>query len=139
VYRHEAGAQKDGKIVFKKWNREAHKARFRALGAKEAPKEWRSMSTSVTEREIPVPGRWIRILERKIGSLRVPPIAGPVRSLSRSTSFCLRLWRSGQRSEFRWHPIAPRAWEPLSSLFHSLLHSFRRHAKGKPLGPIHEL
>jgi len=138
VYRHEAGAQKDGKIVSKKWNREADRERFRSLGNEEAPKEWRS-SSSVTERQVLVPGRWVSLLERKLGTLQVPPIAGPVRPLSRSTSFRLRLWRSRQRSEFRWEPTPPKAWEPLSRLFDSLLRSFRQHAAGEPLAPVQEL
>ncbi len=138
VYRHEAGAHKDGKIVFKKWNREADRRRFRALGDKEAPQEW-SRTTNVVERQIPLAGRWVSALERKIGALSIPPIAGPVRPLSRSTSFRFRLWRSRQKSEFCWHPTPPKAWRPLANLLDSLLRSFRQHADGKPLAPVHQL
>jgi len=139
VYRDEAAPQKDGKIVFKKWDKEADRVRFRALGDKEAPQKWRTTSTSVTERQLPVPGRWVSMLERKLGSLNVPPIAGPVRASSRSTRFRLRLWRSRQRSEFQWHPTPPKEWEALGGLFASLLRSFRQHADGKPLPGPQEL
>jgi hypothetical protein len=139
VYRHQAGAQKDGKIVFKKWDREADKARFRALGDKKAPKDWRSNSTSVTERQIPVSGRWVSMLERRLGSLRVPPIAGPVQPLSRNTTFRFRLWRSRQQSEFQWEATPPKSWQPLARLFYALLRSFRLHADGKPLARVQDL
>jgi hypothetical protein len=138
VYRHEAGGHKDGKIVFKKWNREADKVRFRALGDKEAPQDWRR-TPNVVERQIPLAGRWLSGLERKIGALSIPPIAGPVRRLSRSTCFRFRLWRSRQESEFSWHPTPPKAWRPLANLFNSLLVTFRQHADGKPLAPLRHL
>jgi hypothetical protein len=138
VYRHKAGPNEDGKIVFKKWDREADKQRFRALGAKKAPKGWYG-STSVTERQIPVSGRWVSALERKIGSLRIPPITGPVRPLSRSTSYRFRLWRGRQESVFEWHPTPPSGWRPIAALFDSLWRSFRQHAADKPLAPVHEL
>jgi len=138
VYRHEGGVHNNGKIVFKKWDSEADRKRFRALGRKEAPKRWCG-TTSVTENHIPVSGRWVKALERKVGLLLIPPIAGEVQPLSRDTSFRLRLWRNRQSSEFCWNPTPPVAWRPLTRFFFSLRRSFRRHADGKPLTPVRDL
>src|SRR5882672_661982 len=138
VYRHEKDPHKDGKIVFKKWNYAADRERFLALGRKVAPKAW-DTKTNVGERHFPVSGRWVSGLERAVGALSVPPIAGTVRPLLRDTEYQLSLWRSRQESEFSWHPIPPAAWKPMSRLFSTLLRNFRQHADGKPLAPIHEL
>jgi hypothetical protein len=138
VYRHRKDASKAGKIVFKKWNRDADRERFRALGSKEAPKDWNT-KTNVAERHLSVPGRWVTALERMVGELGVPPIAGAVQPLSSATEYKLSLWRSRQESEFRWRPTPPRAWRPLASLFDSLLRNFRHHAEGKQLPPVDEL
>src|SRR6266536_3645168 len=132
VYRHQKDARKDGKIVFKKWNREVDRERFRALGGKEAPKDWNT-KTNVTEKHLPVPGHWVRALERTFGALSVPPIAGTVQPLSHHTEYKLIFWRGRQESEFRWRPTPPRAWRPLARVFDFLLRSFRQQADGKPL------
>ena len=136
VYRHEAGANNDGKIVFKKWNRQADKERFLALGCKEAPKDWRG---TVEERRFAVSGDWLNALEQRLGAISIPPIAGAIESLPRDTEYKLSLWRSRQEAEFSWNPPPPTAWKPLAKLFLSLLHSFRRHAEGKPLTSINDL
>jgi hypothetical protein len=138
LYRHEAGAHKDGKIVFKKWNSEMDKRRFRALGRKPAPKDWRN-KVSVIEKQFQVFGQWVKALERKIETLSVPPIAGAVRPLAHETVYTLSFWRSHQRAEFSWNSTAPAAWRPIAKLFFSLLRAFRRHADGKPIVPVDEL
>jgi hypothetical protein len=138
VYRHGNDPKKAGKIVFKKWNREADKARFHGLGHKEAPKEWIG-TDAITEQQIPVPGRWVSSLERRLDTLRIPPIAGIVRPFSSADPLRLRLWRESQQSEFQWQQNPPRAWEPISRLFNSLLRTFRDHITGKPLTPIRDL
>ncbi len=138
VYRHEAGAHKPGKVVFKKWDCEADKRRFRALGQKRAPRSWRD-TTNVTEKQYFVPGSWVSSLERSIEELSVPPIAGAVRPLPRDTVYQLSLWRSRQEAEFSWNPTPPARWRPLARLFFSLLRSFRNHAAGKPIVPVDEL
>ena len=132
VYRYGEDSRKDGKIVFKKWNREADRERFRALGDREAPHDW-DTRLNVAKRHLPVSGRWVRALEHALEELSVPPIAGPIQPLSRETEYTLRLWRSRQTSEFEWRPTAPKAWRPLARLFDSLLRDFRRLADGKPL------
>jgi len=138
VYRHQKDARKDGKIVFKKWDRNADKERFRALGSKEAPKD-SDTKTNVTERHLPVPGHWVQELERAVGALAVPPIAGTVQPLSRATEYKLSFWRSRQESEFCWCPTPPSAWRPLANIFESLLRNFRQHAAGKSLAAVHAL
>lgn len=138
VYRHAAGGHKHGKIVFKKWDCEADKRRFRALGQKQAPKHWRD-TTSVAEKQYAVSGHWVRALERRIEALSVPPIAGAVRPLPRATEYTLSLWRSRQEAEFSWNPTPPAAWRPIASVFFSLLRALRRHAAGKPIVPVDEL
>jgi hypothetical protein len=134
VYRNGKNTDKDGKVVFKYWDRETDLARFEALGDKPAPKEW-CENPAVTERTFFVPAKWVRELERTLSSLSVPPIAGPVQSESRDLEFNLSLWRGLQESEFTWE-IPPPAWRPLVRLFNTLLKNFRQHAKGKALGPI---
>lgn len=132
VYRHEASAQKAGKIVFKKWDRQADKQRFLALGRKKAPDGWRK-TTSVVEKEFPVSGRWVKALERRIETLSVPPIAGAIRPLPRATEYKISFWRSRQEAEFSWNPTPPGPWKPIATLFFSLLRALRRHAAGKAL------
>src|SRR5580765_5312344 len=112
VYRHEKGAREDGKIVFKKWNREADMERFRALGRKKAPREW-NQETNISERHLPLAGRWVAALERSVEALSIPPIAGAVQPLSRDTEYKLSLWRNRQESQFCWHSTPPKAWRPL--------------------------
>ena len=136
IYRHEAGAHKDGKIVFKKWNRKVDQERFRALGRQEAPKNWHG---TVLERQFVVPGRWVRTLEQRLGLLSVPLIAGSVQPLTRDTIYKLRLWRGRQESEFSWNPRAPAAWRPLAEFFSALLDCLRQHADGKPLSSASDL
>jgi hypothetical protein len=138
VYRHKAGAGKDGKVVFKRWNRTADLERVRSLGGKKIPKEWHE-TESVIEKQCMLPGRWVAALERAVGALAVPPTAGPVRPLPRDTEYQLSFWRSRQESRFSWNPTPPAAWRPLARLFSSLLRNFRQHADGKPLPPVHEL
>ena len=138
VYRHQKDAIKGGKLVFKKWNRKADMERFRALGKKGAPRDWKT-KPNVTERQFSLPGRWVQQLERSVGTLAVPPIAGPVQPLSRATEYKLSFWRSRQESEFRWRPTAPRSWRRLADMFECLLLNFRQHAAGKPLTLINEL
>lgn len=129
VYRHKAGARKGGKLVSKLWDRDADLRRVRSLRGKAIPKEWRH-SVSVTERQFPLPGQWVAGLERASESISVPPIAGPVRELTRVTHYKLTFWRGRQESEFSWYPRPPKAWRPLTTLFASLLRNFRQHAKG---------
>jgi hypothetical protein len=138
VYRHETDTRKAGKIVFKKWNYEADKARFLALGRKELPRDL-DTELNVTETHLPVSGRWVRDLERAVSALSVPPITGTVQPLARDTNYQLSLWRSRQESEFSWTLPAPAAWRPISRLFSSLLQSFRQHSEGKPLVPVGHL
>lgn len=138
VYRHGSDARKDGKVVFKLWDREADRRRVLSLGKKTIPKEWRE-TVSVTERQFPLPARWVSALERAVGALSVPPIAGPIQKLSRSTEYTLSFWRERQESEFSWHPKPPISWRPLASLFSSLLHAFRQHGKGETLAPVNRL
>jgi hypothetical protein len=135
VYRHPDGIRKNGKIVFKKWNREADLKRFRALGQQEAPKDW-MQKTNVTEQIFHVSGRWVANLERAVGKISIPLIAGPVQPLSADTEYKLSLWRGRQESEFSWHAAPPKGWRPLANLFGSLLRNFRAHTEGKPFGPI---
>jgi hypothetical protein len=138
VYRQTRGAGKPGKIVFKKWNSEADKTRFRSLGKKAAPKRWRD-SVNVAVAQYPLSGRWVGMLEKRIESLSVPPIAGPVKPLAREAEYTLSLWRSRQEARFSWNSTPPTAWRPLAKLFSVLLREFRRHAAGKPLGSVQEL
>lgn len=138
IYRHESDVRKDGKVVFKRWDRKADLQRVRALEGRKIPKEWRS-TASVIEGQFPLPGRWVSALERAIGGLSVPPIAGPVQELTRDTEYQLSLWRSRQESEFSWRSTPPRAWRPLADLFSTLLRTFRQHAAGRPLPAIHDL
>ena len=138
LYRHQENTRKAGKIVFKKWNREADKERFRGLENTEIPGN-SDAKTNVTERPLIVSGRWVAALERTVGALSVPPIAGSVRPLARTTKYRLSLWRGRQEAVFHWRSTPPKAWRPLASLFHSLLKSFQQHADGKPLPPVHEL
>jgi hypothetical protein len=138
VYRHETKPAKDGKVVFKKWNRETDLERFRSLGPKPAPKDWRK-TPAVVEKQFTVPGRWVRELERKVGALSIPPIAGTVRPLPRDVEYKLSLWRSTQESHFSWYRRAPAAWKPLARLYFALLRTLRAHADGKPLIPITDL
>ena len=138
VYRHENGAQKPGKIVFKTWDQGAEKKRFRALGKKAAPRSWRD-TANVAEKQYTVPGRWVRALERRIEALSVPPMAGAVRPLARETEFTLSLWRSRQKATFSWNPTPPAQWLPIANLFRSLLKAFRRHGAGKPMVNVDKL
>lgn len=138
VYRHQENTRNDGKIVFKKWNTAADKERFQRLEHLEAPGNW-DAKTNVTERQLLVPGSWVAALERTVGALSVPPIAGSVRPLARTTKYELSLWRSRQAAEFHWGTTPPKAWQPLARLFNALLRCFRRHADGQPLPPVHEL
>lgn len=135
VYRHAEGDRKAGKIVFKKWNREADRERFRALGNEEAPKDW-DHKPNVLEKHFPVSGRWVAGLESAVGKISIPLIAGPVQPLSADTEYKLSLWRGRQESEFSWHAAPPKGWRPLANLFGSLLRNFRAHTEGKPFGPI---
>ena len=132
VYRHETETRKDGKLVFKQWDYKAQKKRFRTLNLKTWRDVW-NVETEVTERQFPLPARWVKELEDMIGRLSVPPITGSVKPLSRDTEYRLSFWRSRQRSEFRWHGSAPVNWTPLSWLFASLLRVFRQHGRGKAL------
>jgi hypothetical protein len=136
VYRHGTRPRDDGKIEFRKWDREADKQRCRELGTGPAPKEWEA---TVNERHFPVSGQWVKALERALESLSIPPIAGAVQPLSRSTCYELRLWRNRQRSAFEWNPTAPAGWKPISELFFSLLRAFRQHANGRPLAAVSQL
>jgi hypothetical protein len=136
VYRHGKDSRKNGKIVFKKWDYEADKERFRALGAKEAPKDWEA---TVSETQLTVPTRWLSALEQAVGKLSVPPIAGTIRPLRRETEFQLSFWRSRQESEFSWNPTPPAGWKPLARLFTELLRSFRAYANKRPLTPVDKL
>ena len=138
AYRHQKDRRKDGKIVFKKWNREADMERLRALGSKKAPKNWETR-TNIIEKQLPVSGRWVKDLGRALATISVPPIAGSVLPLARTTKFRLTLWRSRQQSEFSWDRTTPKGWRPLGQLFDFLLQSFRRHAEGKALAPVREL
>jgi hypothetical protein len=138
VYRHKRGAGKPGKLVFKKWNSDADKTRFRSLGKKAAPKRWRD-SVNVAVMQYPLSGRWVGMLEKRIESLSVPPIAGPVKPLARAAEYTLSLWRSRQEARFSWNPTPPAAWRPLSKLFSVLLREFRRHAGGKSLNSVQQL
>jgi hypothetical protein len=138
VYRHKRGAGKPGKIVFKKWNSDADKARFRSLEKKAAPKRWCD-SVNVDVMQYPLSGRWVGMLEKRIESLSVPPIAGPVKPLAREAEYTLSLWRNRQEARFSWNPTPPAAWRPLSKLFSVLLREFRRHAGGKPLNSVQQL
>ncbi len=138
VYRHQSDARKDGKLVFKLWDREADRRRVLSLGRARIPKEWHKAG-AVTEREFPLAARWVSVLERGVGALSVPPIAGPVQQLGRGAENTLSFWRERQESEFSWHPPPPRAWRPLASLFSSLLHAFRQYAGGQPLPAVNQL
>jgi hypothetical protein len=138
VYRHETDPNKDGKVVFKRWDYEADRERFLALGQKQVRRAWHT-KTNVSERQSPVPARWVRELERVVGALSVPPIAGGIQPLSRDTQYQLSFWRNRQESEFSWHRIPPKAWRPLARLFSGLLRNFRQHAKGGQLAPIDKL
>lgn len=135
VYRHQQGSRKDGKIVFRKWNREADRARFRALGDMPAPKDW-DHNTNVLEMHLTIPGRWVADLEHAVEKLSVPPVTGTVLPLLRETEYQLRFWRGRQESKFSWHTTPPKGWRPLAALFKSLLQNFRHHSAGKPLGPV---
>ena len=127
VYRHKSGARKSGKIVFKKWDCETDKKRFRALGKKPMPKRWLD-TTTVAEKQYAVSGQWVRALELKIETISIPPIAGPVKPLLRATEYKLALWRCRQEANFSWNPTPPVAWRPIAKLFSSLLRAFRRFA-----------
>jgi hypothetical protein len=106
VYRHATNARKPGKLVFKKWDCTADGKKFVSLGKRRAPKKWRD-ATSVVEKRYPLPGPWVKALERKIETLSVPPIAGSVLPLARATEYTLSLWRSRQEAEFSWNPSPP--------------------------------
>lgn len=138
VYRHATDPQQAGKAVSKKWYREADRERFRSLGWKHAPHGWLE-NPSVTESQVEVPAEWVRALERKIERLSIPPITGRIRPLVCATGYRLSLWRSRQKSQFSWRPTAPAGWNPLFTLFSSLLRSLRRHADGKPLASVESL
>ena len=136
VYRHSKRPTEDGKIEFRKWNREFDRGRCRAFGTKQAPKK---LEATVTKRRFSVSGQWVKALERALGSLSIPPIAGAVQPLPRKTTYKLSLWRSRQGSEFEWNPTPPARWRPISKLFSSLLRAFRQHAKGRPLVAVGKL
>ena len=63
VYRLGARPHNDGKIEFRKWNREVDKERCRERGTRPAPKEWEA---TVTERHFPVSGQWVRAVEHAV-------------------------------------------------------------------------
>jgi len=138
VYRHQTDAGKDGKIVFKKWNREVDLDRFRSLGAKDAREDWRK-TASISEKQFSVPGRWVRALERRVEEILIPAIAGRVRPLPRETEYELRLWRNTQRSEFSWRAKPPPAWSPLTRFFFAFLETMREHDQGAALPPVDRL
>jgi hypothetical protein len=135
VYRHERDRRKDGKLVFKKWDYEAQKKRFRTLKLNAWRDVWR-VDTEVTEKQFLLPASWVMNLERLVEKISIPPITGPVKPLSREVQYRLNFWRSRQRSEFRWHGLAPVGWRPLRSLFESLLQSFREYGQGKALAKV---
>jgi hypothetical protein len=134
VYRHESDPAKDGKIVFKRWDCEADKPRFRKL-IRKAADVWKT-EPSVLERQFPVAGRWVKDLERVVTGFSVPPSCGPVRRRKGEERHRLLFWRDDHKSEFAWASKAPAAWRRLEQLFGSLLRRFRQHADGKPLPSV---
>jgi hypothetical protein len=137
VYRHKTDRSESGKLVFKKWDYKAERKRFQTLKLKTRQEAWKT-ETGVSERQFPLPARWVSNLERMVETLSVPPVAGPVKPLTRDTEYLLSFWRSRQRSEFRWHGSSPAGWRPLERLFKSLLRTFREHQRGKALVAVQE-
>jgi hypothetical protein len=131
VYRHETDPARDGKIVFKRWDCEADKPRFKRLVGKVSD-VW-DIEPTVVERQFPVAARWVKNLDNVVGSLSIPPICGAIKERDVDERYRLSFWRGDQKSEFAWHQKPPPAWRPLQQLFAQLLRSFRRFAKGKVL------
>jgi hypothetical protein len=124
VYRHEREITGDGKVVHKAWEIEKDKARFRALGNKEAPKEWLD-ETNITEATIQVDAKWVSDLEHRIDAIRIPPICGEAGPLTLGPRFQLRLWRADQKAELAWKREPPEGWKALSELFIDLQRELR--------------
>jgi hypothetical protein len=120
IYRHAKDGRKNGRIVYKKWDKDRDIERFRALGKKKAPMDW-ARNPYILERENFVTGNWVKELQLKVERLRIPPITGPVLPQSKNTNYRLRLWRGRAQSSFEWQGTGPKAWQPLVHLFESLV------------------
>ena len=128
VYRHEEDAIAGGKVVHKVWKIDRDKKRFRALGAKEAPRAWWD-EPNVVESEFEVPAKWISDLARRLGRINVPPICEGPSSDKITTTFRLRLWHGDQESEFKWGKYRPKRWTALFELFDGLEKELREKAR----------
>lgn len=118
IYRHELDIAGDGKVVHKVWEIAKDKERFRALGDKEAPKEWYE-EPNVVETTLVVPSKWVSDLEDRIESMSIRPICGEHASASGRTLFRIRFWRGDQESKFSWREPA-KPWKVLGALFSDL-------------------
>lgn len=137
VYRHETDPAKDGKIVFKRWDCEADKPRFKKL-VRTVSDVW-DIEPAVVQKQFPVPARWVTDLDDVVGGLSIPPICGAIKGPHFEKRHQLNFWRGNQESRFEWYEKPPPAWRPLQQLFAQLLRSFRRFAQGKALPPARTL
>jgi hypothetical protein len=138
IYRHETSERKNGKLVHKRWDRAKDRKKFLAMAGKQRPKDW-YRNTSIVEKQLVLPAKWVRDLDDTLATVSVPLIAGQPQALYRRSRSKLNLWRGDQESLFEWDAPVPAAWEPLDRLFSSMVTGLSTFRNGGALEPVRRM
>jgi hypothetical protein len=138
IYRHETSAQKNGKLVHKRWDAAKDRKKFLMMQGKQRPKDW-YRDNSIVEKQFVLPAKWVCDLEVFLATVSVPLIAGQPQALYRRSRSKLNFWRGDQESLFEWDAPVPPAWQSLDLLFTSLFASLLKFCKGGALPPVRRI
>ena len=115
---------KAGKIVVKRWDVEADKARFRALNGKPAPTELKN--PTIHRHEITLPSAWLRSFTRELTLTAIIPLTRSNRSRKRTKSdftYEIKFWSGANKVTYSW-TSAPPEWKALERLFSKVTRTF---------------